>query len=243
MDACTGPAIGWPKSATLRTADIVGLDVLAHVVRNIYDNAPDDESRELYRVPPLLEELVRRGWLGEKSGHGFYQRVKKGGDSEILTLDPATMEYRPRQKARFASIEAVRGIDDTRERLRALLAPVLAGQPGDKAQQFLWSALSETCLYAARRIPEIADSFADVDRAMRWGFGWELGPFEVWDTLGVEAMAQRLAQEGRELPSLVRAAALVGQQILLRIERRRTLRVRPRHGSSTKVAEPPASSF
>src|SRR6202163_146242 len=101
VDACTGPVIGWPKSATFRTADIVGLDVLTNVVRNIYDNAPQDESRELYRVPPLVEEMIKRGWLGEKSGRGFYQRVKKGGDSEILTLDPGTMEYRPRQKARF----------------------------------------------------------------------------------------------------------------------------------------------
>jgi len=105
VDACTGPAIGWPKSATFRTADIVGLDVLANVVRNIYENAAQDESRELYRVPPLVGEMITRGWLGEKSGRGFYQRVKKGGDSEILVLDPGTMEYRPRQKARFASLE------------------------------------------------------------------------------------------------------------------------------------------
>src|SRR5579862_7765200 len=185
VDACTGPTIGWPKSATLRTADLVGLDVLAHVVRNIYDNAPEDESRELYRVPPVIEALMSRGWLGEKSGQGFYKRVKKDVADEILSLDPATMEYRPRQKVRFASLDAARSIESTGERLRALLGPVLAGQPGDKAQQFLWSALSETCLYAARRVPEISDSIADVDRAMRWGFGWELGPFEVWDALGV----------------------------------------------------------
>jgi 3-hydroxyacyl-CoA dehydrogenase len=203
VDACTGPAVGWPKSATFRLADIVGLDILIHVVRNIYENIPNDESRELYRVPPLLEEMERRGWLGEKSGRGFYQRVKKGGESEILTLDPATMEYRPRQKARFASIDAGRSIDDTRERLRALVGPVLAGQPGDLAQKFLWASLSEMCLYAARRVPEIADSIVDVDRAMRWGFGWELGPFELWDTLGVEAMARRLEKDGKALPPLV----------------------------------------
>jgi 3-hydroxyacyl-CoA dehydrogenase len=203
VDACTGPALGWPKSATFRTADIVGLDVLAHVVRNIYENAPEDEARELYRVPPLAEEMLRRGWLGEKTGRGFYQRVKKGGDTDILALDPATMDYRPRQKARFASLEMARTIEDTRERLRALLGPVLAGQTGDKAQQFLWALLSQACLYAARRIPEIADSFVDVDRAMRWGFGWELGPFELWDTLGVKAMAERLTPEGRNLPPIV----------------------------------------
>ncbi|HLE36135.1 MAG TPA: 3-hydroxyacyl-CoA dehydrogenase family protein, partial [Candidatus Acidoferrales bacterium] len=100
IDACTGPAVGWPKSATFRTADIVGLDVLVHVVRNIYENAPNDESREIYRVPPLVEDMLKRGWLGEKTGGGFYQRVKKEGEREILTLDWKTMEYRPRLKAR-----------------------------------------------------------------------------------------------------------------------------------------------
>src|SRR5712664_1588031 len=178
VDACTGPALGWPKSATFRTADIVGIDVLQHVVRNIYENIPGDESREFYRVPPLIEELTRRGWLGEKSGRGFYQRVKKSsGESEILTLDPAKMEYRPQQKARFASIEAGKAIEDTRERLRMLAGPVLAGKEADKAQKFIWGVISEMCLYAARRVPEISDSIVDVDRAMRWGFGWELGPF------------------------------------------------------------------
>jgi 3-hydroxyacyl-CoA dehydrogenase len=202
VDASTGPAVGWPKSATFRTADIVGLDVLVSVVRNIYENATLDESREFYRVPALIEEMVQRGWLGEKSGRGFYQRIKKGGESEILTLDWQKMDYRPRQKARFASIEMGKTIDDTRERLRALLAPVGAGQ-GDKAAKFLWGAISEMCLYAARRVPEIADSIADVDRAMRWGFAWELGPFEIWDAVGVEVMAGQLEKAGKVLPALV----------------------------------------
>jgi 3-hydroxyacyl-CoA dehydrogenase len=203
VDACTGPAVGWPKSATFRLADIVGLDVFVNVIRNIYENAPNDESREIYRVPALIEELARRGWIGEKAGRGFYQRVKRGGESEILVLDPATMEYRPRQKARFGSIEMGRGIESTRERLRALVAPVMTGQEGDIAQRFLWSTLSRMCLYAARRIPEIADSIVDADRAMRWGFGWELGPFEIWDALGVEAVARRLESENETMPPLV----------------------------------------
>jgi 3-hydroxyacyl-CoA dehydrogenase len=212
VDACTGPAIGWPKSATFRTADLVGVDVLAHVVRNIYDNSPEDESREIYRVPRLLEELIRRGWLGEKTGKGFYQRMKGGGDKEILTLDPGTMEYRPRQKARFASLEMGKTIEDTPSRLRAVLGPVMAGQPGDKAQQFIWRALSEMCAYAARRVPEISDSVADVDRAMRWGFGWELGPFEAWDVLGVEDVAKRFAAESRTLPPLVERLLASGKK-------------------------------
>jgi len=204
VDACTGPAIGQPKSATFRTADIVGLDVLVHVVRNIYDNVPEDESREMYRVPTLVDEMARRGWIGEKAGSGFYKRVKSSGESEILTLDWQKMEYRPRQKARFGSIEAGKGIDDTHERLRALLGPALEGKGGDKANRFLWMTLRETCLYAARRVPEIADTIVDVDRAMRWGFAWELGPFEVWDALGVERMAAAIERDGKEIPRLVR---------------------------------------
>jgi 3-hydroxyacyl-CoA dehydrogenase len=203
VDACTGPAVGWPKSATFRTVDLVGLDVLAHVVRNIYENIPGDESREMYRLPKLVEDMLARGWLGEKTGGGFYKRVKKGAESEILTLDWHKMEYRPRQKAKFGSIEAGKGIENTRDRLRALLSPALEGKTGDKANQFLWSGgLSETCLYAARRIPEIANSIVDVDRAMRWGFGWELGPFEMWNAIGVERMAKALEREGREMPPL-----------------------------------------
>jgi 3-hydroxyacyl-CoA dehydrogenase len=203
VDACTGPTVGWPKSATFRTADIVGLDVLVHVVRNIYENVPEDESREMYRVPPLIEEMMRRGWMGEKTGSGFYKRVKTAGESEILTLDWRKMEYRPRLKAKFGSIEAGKAIEDTRERLRALVAPALDGKGGDKANQFLWSSLSGMCLYAARRVPEIADSIVDVDRAMRWGFAWELGPFEIWDAIGVERMAAALEREGKQIPALV----------------------------------------
>src|SRR5271154_4328300 len=186
VDACTGPAIGQPKSATFRTADLVGLDILVHVVRNIYDNATSDGSRDIYKVPPFMEEMLKRGWLGDKTGGGFYKKVKKGGDSEILTLDWRKMEYRSRLKAKFPSIEAGKAVEDTRERLRALLAPALDGKGGDKANRLLWSSLSQTCLYAARLMPEISYSVVDLDRAARWGFAWELGPFEVWDAIGVE---------------------------------------------------------
>jgi len=204
VDVCTGPAVGWPRSATFRTADIVGLDILVHVIRNIYDSIPEDESREMFRVPPLVEEMMKRGWLGEKTGSGFYKRVKgAGGESEILTLDWQKMEYRPQQKARFPSIEAGKAIEDTRERLRLLAGPALEGKSGDKANRFLWSGLSEMCLYAARRAPEIAHSVADVDHAMQWGFAWEMGPFEIWDAIGVEPMAKALEREGKTLPPLV----------------------------------------
>jgi 3-hydroxyacyl-CoA dehydrogenase len=202
VDACTGPAVGWPRSATFRTADIVGLDVLVHVVRNLYDNIPDDESREMYRVPALIEEMMQRKWLGEKTGGGFYKRVKgKGGESEILTLDWHTMDYRPQKKAKFASIEAGKSIEDTDARVRALFEPALEGK-GDKANKFLWASMGDTFLYTARRIPEIANSIVDVDRAMRWGFGWELGPFEMWDAIGVERVTQTLEREGKQMPPL-----------------------------------------
>src|SRR5271170_2771233 len=202
VDACTGPAVGWPKSATFRTADLVGLDVLTHVVKNIYETAPNDESRERYKVPELLQEMTKRGWLGDKTGQGFYKKTKDG-PREILTLDVKTMEYRPKQKAKFVSLDAGKGIEDTKERLRTLVGPILQGHKGDKAQQLLWRALSETCLYAARRVPEIADSVAEVDRAMRWGFGWELGPFEILDAIGVKEFAAQVEKEGRALPLLI----------------------------------------
>src|SRR2546423_5405603 len=212
VDACTGPLIGQPKSATFRTADIVGLDVLLHVVKNIYDSVPNDESREVYRVPVLIEEMNRRGWLGDKTGQGFYKRAKGDGAKEILALDVHNMEYRPRQKSRFASVESAKPIENTRERLQALIRPVLDGQKGDKAQQFLWGALSETCLYAARRVPEISDSLVDVDRALRWGFGWELGPFELMDAIGLEPFTAQLRKEGRALPAVVEKLQASGRK-------------------------------
>jgi 3-hydroxyacyl-CoA dehydrogenase len=211
VDACTGPAVGWPKSATFRTADLVGLDVLIHVIKNIYETAPNDESREMYKVPALLEEMAQRKWLGDKTGQGFYKKVKGEGAKEILTLDVNTMEYRARQKAKFASIEAGKAIEDTRERLRTLIGPLLEGQKVDKAQQFMWGAMSESCLYAARRVPEISDSVADVDRAVRWGFAWELGPFEIMDAIGVKAFAAQLQKEGRSLPPVIEKVLASGR--------------------------------
>ena len=211
VDACTGPVIGQPKSATFRTADIVGLDVLVHVVKNVYETVPNDESREMFRVPALIEEMAKRGWLGDKTGQGFYKKVKGEGEKEILTLDVKTMEYRARQKARFASLESAKGIEDTTERLRSLIGPVLEGQKADKAQQFLWGLLSENCLYAARRVPEISDHIADVDRAMRWGFAWELGPFELMDAIGVKAFADSVKKEGRSLPPVIEKLLASGQ--------------------------------
>ncbi|HVM75408.1 MAG TPA: 3-hydroxyacyl-CoA dehydrogenase NAD-binding domain-containing protein [Candidatus Saccharimonadales bacterium] len=239
VDACTGPAVGWPKSATFRTADIVGLDVLMHVVRNIYETAPHDESREAYKIPSFVEEMARRNWLGDKTGQGFYKKVKGGeGEKEILTLDMATMEYRGRQKARFSSIEAGKTIDDTRERLRALLAPLFEGQKTDKAQQFIWGGLSEMCLYAGRRMPEISDHVADVDRAMRWGFAWELGPFEIVDAIGLKTFAEQIKKEGRSLPPIFEKALTAGRNGFYESQKGETSVFDLASGGMEKVPEP-----
>ena len=238
VDACTGQAVGWPKSATFRTADLVGLDVLVNVIRNIYENAPDDESREMYRVPKFVEEMVARGWLGDKTGGGFYKRVKKGGESEILTLDWKKMEYRPRQKARFSSIEAGKGIEDTRERLRALVAPALEGKGGDKANQFMWGGITEMCLYAARRVPEIANSVLDVDRAIRWGFAWEFGPFEMWNAIGVERMARALERDDKEMPPLAKKILATSKKVFYETEKGSTKYFDVATGSLKAVEEP-----
>ena len=238
VDACTGPAIGQPKSATFRTADIVGLDVLVHVVKNIYDSVANDESREMYRIPVLVEEMMRRGWLGDKTGQGFYKRVKGEGEKEILALDVHTMEYRPRQKARFPSIESGKGIEDTRQRLRMLLAPIFEGQKGDKAQQFLWGSISETCLYAARRVPEISDDVADVDRAMRWGFAWELGPFEVIDALGAKTFTEAVRKEGRAVPPVLEKLLASGRNGFYESAKGETTVFDITTGSTKKVQPP-----
>src|SRR5437660_508467 len=238
VDACIGPAAGWPKSATFRTADIVGLDVLVHVVKNIYETVPNDESREMYKVPALVEEMAKRGWLGDKTGQGFYKKVKGEGEKEILTLDVNTMEYRPRQKARFASLEMGKAIEDTRERLRALVGPVLEGQKGDKAQQFLWGALSEMCLYAARRVAEISDNVVDVDRALCWGVAWELGPFEIMDAIGVKAFSGQVQKEGRALPAVIEKVLASGRKGFYESEKGTTTVFDIATGGAKKVEEP-----
>ena len=193
VDAITGPVMGRPKSATYRTADLVGLDVLATVARTSYEQCPDDESRQLVAPPPLLDELIERGRLGQKAGGGFYRKEGK----EILALDLEKLEYRPRTKPRMAGIGVARRFTDMGARLHALV------HNPDPAGRFAWELTIGCLAYAARRLGEIADSVAEIDQAMRWGFGWELGPFEVWDAIGVEKSARRMDREGKPVPALV----------------------------------------
>jgi 3-hydroxyacyl-CoA dehydrogenase len=179
VDAITGPAIGRPKSATLRTLDLAGVDILGHVVTNLRERLGEQAGSD-WTMPPFVLHMLERGLTGEKAGQGFYKRVKKaGGESEILTLDPATLEYRPRKSPRIGSIDAAASITDTRERVRTLF------NSKDKAGQLLRDTLAPTLEYTARVTPQIAHSPDDVDRVMRWGFGWELGPFELMEAIGL----------------------------------------------------------
>jgi 3-hydroxyacyl-CoA dehydrogenase len=180
IDAITGPVLGRPGSATFRTMDIAGVDVLAHVMRNLEARLEDPEDRAAFAIPPIVEDMLKRGRLGEKTGKGFYERRKSAsGETEIWTLDTETLEYRPRRSPQIASIEVARSIDDLGERVRTLF------HAKDKAGEFLRLTLAPTLVYTARVATEIANSIDDVDRVMRWGFGWELGPFELFDAIGV----------------------------------------------------------
>ena len=198
VDKITGPALGRPKSATFRTFDLVGLDVLTHVARNLYEAVPDDEEREAYKLPEFVEKMVNQGILGDKTKGGFYQKRKgEGGQREIWTLDVASLEYRPPQKAKFPSLEAAKNVEETRARVKSLF------WGKDRVGEFLWKTSSRVFAYAANRIPEIADTVVEVDRAMKWGFGWELGVFEAWDAVGVEKVVGRWKEEGQAVPSNV----------------------------------------
>ena len=197
VEAITGPPMGHPRSATFRLGDIIGLDVLVDVANNVYENAPNDEQREVFRVPDFILQMVKKGWLGEKTGGGFYQRRRGGNGSEIWTLDYNTLEYVPCSEVRFDSINEVRRITDAEERLKRLI------DSDDRAGQFAWKCLSHTMRYAASRIPEIADDIKSIDNVMKWGFNWELGVFEAWDAIGVPESVARMKLEAHTIPSLV----------------------------------------
>ena len=197
IDAITGPAIGRPRSATFRTLDLAGLDILAHVAANLAERLEDPDERAAFALPPLIAGMVERGWVGSKAGGGFYRKRKTGDGSEILTLDPGTMDYRARRSPRLPALDAAAAMDDHGERVRTLF------QGRDRVGEFLRATLAPTLVYAAQVAPAIARSIDDVDRAMRWGFGWELGPFELWDAIGVDRVLE--AAGLTKPPDIVRA--------------------------------------
>ncbi len=198
VDALTGPLTGRPKSASFRTADLVGLDTFVAVSRNVYERCPDDESRDLFTTPPVLERMLEKKLLGGKTGGGFYKKSRgKDGKKEILTLDLATLEYRPRIQPKFPEVDAIR------DRPLAERMAALAFGKG-KGAEFTWRTLNRFLLYCACRVGEICDTVRPIDDGMRWGFGWKKGPFEIWDLLGVAKVAERMEADGLELPSWVR---------------------------------------
>lgn len=191
VEALTGPVYGRPKSATFRTADVVGIDTFVKVAQNTFAACPNDESRDIFQIPAYVNTLVENKWLGDKSGQGFFKKVKnEQGQSEILTLNLQTLEYEPSTKAKFAALDAAKPIDNLKERIRALHGT------GDKASEFYNKLNALVFKYVSHRIPEIADELYKIDDAMRAGFGWELGPFEIWDILGVEKFSAWMEQNG-----------------------------------------------
>ncbi|HSY01062.1 MAG TPA: 3-hydroxyacyl-CoA dehydrogenase NAD-binding domain-containing protein [Acidobacteriaceae bacterium] len=196
IDLLTGKPMGWPKTGTFRLADMIGLDVLGSVVRNFSQNVQDERSD--VQLPPFLAQMLERKWFGDKSGQGFYKKQK--GSDERLVLDLATLDYRPAQKAKLPALDAAKPIESLPERIRALLG----GNPEkDKAAAFYWQVLPDLWLYAANRIGEISSSVADIDRAMRTGFNWELGPFQMWDAAGIPDTVAKMRAAGKTIPSSV----------------------------------------
>jgi len=198
VDTILGPATGRPKSAIFRTADVVGLDTMAHVLRTVADGSLDDPWRGRFVPPAALTALIERGDLGEKTGAGFYKKARDAeGNREILVLNLDTMEYETQPKVRFDSIGAARKLDDVRDRVREVV------WHDDVAGQLAWKVTAETCIYAAELLGVIADDAVNIDRAIRWGFNYELGPFETWDAIGVEASVKRMREEGMAIPKAV----------------------------------------
>ena len=212
-DALTGQAVGWPRSATFRTIDLVGLDILGHVVGNMTQNVHDERSE--LQIPAFFRQMLERKWLGDKTKGGFYKKVKgsQGKEDERMALDWKTLEYHPRQKPKFAALDMAKNVEETGARVRMLLGlDGGAPQKPDKANTFLWTALADLWTYSANRIPEISDSVVEIDRAMRMGFNWELGPFELWDAAGVEATVARMKKEGRPIAANVEKLLASGQK-------------------------------
>ena len=193
VDALTGPVLGRPKSATFRTGDVVGLDTLVHVAKALPENAPDDEAKAIFKLPDFLEKMVANKWLGDKTGQGFYKKTKNktaAGKPEILTLDLDTMEYRDKKKAKFATLDTAKQIDDLKTRLKALYAGT------DKAGEFYRRFHQLLFAYVSNRIPGISDELYKIDDALKAGFGWEIGAFESWDVIGVKKTLDAMAAAG-----------------------------------------------
>jgi 3-hydroxyacyl-CoA dehydrogenase len=212
VDKIFGPAMGRPKSAVFRTADIVGLDTFTHVAKNCYDTLTQDEEREVFAIPEFLQKMVAQGMLGDKSGGGFYKKDKSAGGKDILAIDLKSLEYRPQQKVRYDSLGAAKDVENVGERI----ATVMNGQ--DKAAKFAERITLDVLAYASRRIPEIADDVVNVDRAMRWGFAWDMGPFQTWDAYGVKKGVERMKELGLKPAAWVEQMLATGRTSFYGVE-------------------------
>jgi 3-hydroxyacyl-CoA dehydrogenase len=215
VDALTGQAVGWPRSATFRTIDLVGLDILGHVVSNMSEEGGRGRLPHTSALPDFYRQMLERKWLGDKTKGGFYKKVKggEGEEDERLALDWKTLEYHPRQKPKFPALDMAKNVEQTGARVRMLLGLDGGGpQKNDRAGAFLWPALSDLWNYSAKCIPEISDSIVEIDRAMRLGFNWELGPFELWDAAGVEATVERMKKENRPVAANVEQLLASGKK-------------------------------
>lgn len=197
VDALTGPVIGRPKSATFRTLDVVGLDTYVHVAGNVRNKSTDEQERSVFEVPEFVLQMVEKRWIGQKAGQGFFKQVKTENGKEIMALSVDTLEYRPSVRPKFASLEAAKTAKTLPEKLRAL------AYGKDKGSEFVWSVFKKVLLYSAEKAYEIADDIISVDQAMKWGFGWEMGPFETWDAIGLEKSVTRMREENEKIPALV----------------------------------------
>jgi 3-hydroxyacyl-CoA dehydrogenase len=230
VDALTGPVIGRPKSATFRTADVVGIDTLVKVAKGVYDSCPNDEARNTFVIPGWLEKMVANNWLGDKTGQGFFLKKKDSkGEREILTLDLKTFEYKPRTKTKFASLEAAKAVEDLAPRLRMLV------QGTDKAAEFYRHFHFGLFSYISHRIPEISDELYRVDDAMKAGFGWEIGAFESWDLLGVEETTKKMRAANYQVPSWVDEMLAKGKKTFYQAEQASRMCYSPKSGTYAPI--------
>ena len=208
VDKLTGTIVGRPKSATFRTADVVGLDTMVNVSKTTYEKVVGDEEREMFAIPEILQKLVDDGRLGQKTKAGFYKKTKEG----ILSVDMKTGEYSPQKKVRFDGFRLAKDHTSTAGKIKALATS------DDKAGKFFWETMARGLIYSANRIPEISDDIVNIDNAIKWGFGWELGPFESWDAIGVQTSVDRMQSEGRKVPQWVLDMLAAGRDAFYKTE-------------------------
>ncbi len=233
VDALTGPIIGRPKSATFRTADVVGIDTMVKVAKGVYDNCPNDEARNSFNIPAWLNKMVENNWLGDKTGQGFFKKTKgAGGEKEILTLNLATMEYGTRQRPKFSTVEAAKPIDDLKTRLKALCTGM--DKAGDFYRHFHYGLFS----YISHRIPEISDELYRVDDAMMAGFGWEIGAFESWDVLGLAKTTEAMKKAGYSVAAWVDEMIAKGHTAFYKVENGKRLCYSPASGTFVSTTAP-----